>query len=104
MDLESSRQGVKGSYSSILPSVRFSGNMNESRFPTQTGGYNQTTGEITLDKISSQISASSAISISQNIYDGGVWWNTIRQAKNNYKIAEEFDRQIKSNIIRNVHY
>ena len=103
MDLESSRQGVKGSYSSILPSVRFSGNMNESRFPTQTGGYNQTTGEITLDKISSQISASSAISISQNIYDGGVWWNSIRQAKNNYKIAEEFDRQIKSNIIRNVH-
>jgi outer membrane protein len=103
MDLESSRQGVKGSYSRILPSVRFSGNMNESRFPTQTGGYNQTTGEITLDKISSQISASSAISLSQNIYDGGVWWNTIRQAKNNYKIAEEFDRQIKSNIIRNVH-
>ena len=103
MDLESSRQSVKGSYSSILPSVRFSGNMSESRFPTQTGGYNQTTGEITLDKISSQISASSAISISQNIYDGGVWWNTIRQAKNNYKIAEEFDRQIKSNIIRNVH-
>ena len=103
MDLESSRQSVKGSYSSILPSVRFSGNMNESRFPTQTGGYNQTTGEITLDKISSQISASSAISISQNIYDGGVWWNSIRQAKNNYKIAEEFDRQIKSNISRNVH-
>ena len=103
MDLESSRQSVKGSYSSILPSVRFSGNMNESRFPTQTGGYNQTTGEITLDKISNQISASSAISISQNIYDGGVWWNSIRQAKNNYKIAEEFDRQIKSNIIRNVH-
>ena len=103
MDLESSRQSVKGSYSSILPSVRFSGNMNESRFPTQTGGYNQTTGDITLDKISSQISASSAISISQNIYDGGVWWNSIRQAKNNYKIAEEFDRQIKSNIIRNVH-
>lgn len=103
MDLESSRQGVKGSYSRILPSVRFSGNMNESRFPIQTGGYNQTTGEITLDKISSQISASSAISLSQNIYDGGVWWNTIRQAKNNYKIAEEFDRQIKSNIIRNVH-
>ena len=57
MDLESSRQGVKGSYSSILPSVRFSGNMSESRFPTQTGGYNQTTGEITLDKISRQIIA-----------------------------------------------
>ena len=103
MDLESSRQGVKGSYSSIMPSIRFSGSMNESRFPTQTGGYNQTTGEITLDKISSQTSASSTLSLSQNIYDGGVWWNTIRQAKNNYKVAEEFNRQVMTNIIRNVH-
>jgi len=97
MDLESSRQGVKGSFSSILPSVRFSGSMNESRFPSSG------VGETSLDKISSQISASSAISLSQNIYDGGVWWNTIKQAKNNYKIAEEFDRQVKTNIIRNVH-
>tara|TARA_B100000470_G_scaffold100745_1_gene77800 strand:- start:341 stop:1636 length:1296 start_codon:yes stop_codon:yes gene_type:complete len=103
MDLESSRQGVKGSYSSIMPSIRFSGSMNESRFPTQTGGYNQTTGEITLDKISSQTSASSTLSLSQNIYDGGVWWNTIRQAKNSYKVAEEFNRQVMTNIIRNVH-
>ena len=103
MDLESSRQGVKGSYSSIMPSTRFSGSMNESRFPTQTGGYNQTTGEITLDKISSQTSASSTLSLSQNIYDGGVWWNTIRQAKNSYKVAEEFNRQVMTNIIRNVH-
>ena len=37
MDLESSRQSVKGSYSSILPSIRFSGSMSESRFPAQTG-------------------------------------------------------------------
>ena len=103
MDLESSRQGVKGSYSSIMPSIRFSGSMNESRFPTQTGGYNQTTGEITLDKISSQTSASSTLSLSPNIYDGGVWWNTIRQAKNSYKVAEEFNRQVMTNIIRNVH-
>ena len=86
-----------------MPSIRFSGSMNESRFPTQTGGYNQTTGEITLDKISSQTSASSTLSLSQNIYDGGVWWNTIRQAKNSYKVAEEFNRQVMTNIIRNVH-
>jgi len=81
LDLQSSRQGVKGSYSRILPSIRFSGNMSESRFPAQTGGFNSETGELTLDKISSQTSASSSISLSQNIYDGGVWWNTIRQAK-----------------------
>ena len=103
MDLESSRQSVKGSYSSILPSIRFSSSMSEARFPTQTGGYNEATGEITLDKISSITSASSSISMSQNIYDGGIWWNNIRQAKNSYRISEEFDRQVKTNIIRNVH-
>ena len=103
LDLRSSRQGVKGSYSRILPSLRFSGNMSESRFPVQTGGYNETTGEITLDKISSLTSSSSSISLSQNIYDGGVWWNTIRQAKNSFRIAEQFDRQVITNIIRNVH-
>ena len=103
LDLQSSRQGVKGSYSRILPSLRFSGNVNESRFPVQTGGYNETTGEITLDKISSLTSSSSSISLSQNIYDGGVWWNTIRQAKNSFRIAEQFDRQVITNIIRNVH-
>ncbi len=103
LDLRSSRQGVKGSYSRILPSLRFSGNMSESRFPVQTGGYNESTGEITLDKISSLTSSSSSISLSQNIYDGGVWWNTIRQAKNSFRIAEQFDRQVITNIIRNVH-
>ena len=103
MDLAYSRQGMKGSYSGILPSFRFSGNMNETRFPAQIGGFNTETGELTLDKISSQISASSSISLSQNIYDGGVWWNTIRQARNSYRITEQFNRQVKSNIIRNVH-
>ncbi|MDD9880605.1 MAG: TolC family protein [Candidatus Marinimicrobia bacterium] len=103
MDLESSRQSVKGSYSSILPSIRLSGGVSESRFPTQTGGYNESSGEILLGSVSSITSASSSISLSQNIYDGGVWWNTIRQAKNSYRISEEFDRQVKTNIIRNVH-
>ena len=104
LDLKSSKQEVKGSYSRILPSLRFSGNMNESLFPVQTGGYNPETGELTLDNISSQTSASSSIFLSQNIYDGGVWWNTIRQAKNNYRIAEQFDRQVITNIIRNVQF
>ena len=70
--------------------------MNETRFPAQIGGFNTETGELTLDKISSQISASSSISLSQNIYDGGVWWNTIRQARNSYRITEQFNRQVKS--------
>ena len=103
MDLQTSRQNVKESYSTILPSLRFSTSMSESQFPQQTGGYNPSSGEIILDQISSITSASSNISLSQNIYDGGVWWNTIRQAKNSYKISEEYNRQIKTNIIKGVH-
>jgi outer membrane protein TolC len=58
MDLAYSRQGVKGSYSGILPSLRFSGGMNEARFPSQVGGYNTETGELTLDKINRWSNAS----------------------------------------------
>ena len=77
--------------------------MSEARFPEQTVGFNQSSGEI-LSDVSSITSASSNISIYQNLYDGGVWWNNIRLAKNNYKISEQFNRQIKTNIIRDVHF
>ena len=103
LDLRSSKQDIKSSYSGILPSFRASTTMTESRFPEQTVGFNQSSGEI-LSDVSSITSASSNISINQNIYDGGVWWNNIRLAKNNYKISEQFNRQIKTNIIRNVHF
>ena len=103
LDLRSSKQDIKNSYSGILPSLRASTTMTESRFPEQTVGFNQSSGEI-LSDVSSITSASSNISINQNIYDGGVWWNNIRLAKNNYKISEQFNRQIKTNIIRNVHF
>ena len=83
--------------------MRASTTMTESRFPEQTVGFNQSSGEI-LSDVSSITSASSNISINQNIYDGGVWWNNIRLAKNNYKISDQFNRQIKTNIIRNVHF
>ena len=103
LDLESSRQSVKGSYSNILPSLILSGSLSESSFPQQEGGYNPTTGEITLGSISNLKSSSAGISLSQNIYDGGRWWNNIAQSKNNYKITEQFNRQVKTNIIREVH-
>ena len=103
LDLRSSKQDIKSSYSGILPSLRASTIMTESRFPEQTVGFNQSSGEI-LSDVSSITSASSNISINQNIYDGGVWWNNIRLAKNNYKISDQFNRQIKTNIIRNVHF
>jgi len=102
-DLQNAQQTLKGSYSNILPSLIFSGSSSESSFPDQEGGYNPATGEITLGNISNLTSTSTGISLSQNIYDGGIWWNTISQSKNSYKIAEQFDRQVKINIIREVH-
>ena len=103
LELNASKQDIRSSYSGILPSVRISGSTTESTFPEQAIGVNQSSGEI-LNNVSSITSASSSFSIAQNIYDGGIWWNNIRLAKNNFRITEQFDRQIKTNIIRNVHF
>jgi len=103
LELNASKQDIRSSYSGILPSVRISGSTTESTFPEQAVGFNQSSGEI-LNNVSSITSASSSFSIAQNIYDGGIWWNNIRLAKNNFRITEQFDRQIKTNIIRNVHF
>ena len=101
LDLATSKQNIKESYSSILPSMRLASSLSESRFPKQLGGFNQASGEIITSEINSIKSSSSSISLSQNIYDGGIWWNTIRQAKNSFRISEQFDRQIKTTIINN---
>ncbi len=103
LELNASKQDIRSSYSGILPSVRITGSTTESTFPEQVIGFNQSSGEI-LNNVSSITSASSSFSITQNIYDGGIWWNNIRLAKNNFRITEQFDRQIKTNIIRNVHF
>ena len=103
LELNASKQDIRSSYSGILPSVRISGSTTESTFPEQAIGFNQSSGEI-LNNVSSITSASSSFSITQNIYDGGIWWNNIRLAKNNFRITEQFNRQIKTNIIRNVHF
>ena len=100
LDLQSAQQTLKGSYSNILPSLMFSGSSSESSFPPQEGGFIEGTGTLTFDDISNPTSTFTGISLSQNIYDGGIWWNTIAQSKNSYKIAEQFDRQVKINIIR----
>ena len=103
LELQSSKQDIRSSYSGILPSIRASVSSSESKFPQQSFGFNQSSGEL-LSDVSSITSGSSNLSIAQNIYDGGIWWNNIRLAKNNYRISEQFDRQLITNIIRNVHF
>jgi len=103
LELQSSKQDIRSSYSGILPSIRASVSSSESKFPQQSFGFNQSSGEL-LSDVSSITTGSSNLSIAQNIYDGGIWWNNIRLAKNNYRISEQFDRQLITNIIRNVHF
>ena len=103
LELQSSKQDIRSSYSGILPSIRASVSSSESKFPQQSFGFNQSSCEL-LSDVSSITTGSSNLSIAQNIYDGGIWWNNIRLAKNNYRISEQFDRQLITNIIRNVHF
>ena len=103
LELQSSKQDIRSSYSGILPSIRASVSSSESKFPQQSFGFNQSSGEL-LSDVSSITTGSSNLSIAQNIYDGGIWWNNIRLAKNNYRISEQFDRKLITNIIRNVHF
>ena len=100
LDLESSRQSIKGSYSNILPNLILSGgvdNLKQRKLIPESdiipAFYYDTTGT----------RSSARVLLSQNIYDGGKWWNSIAQSKTNYKIAEQFNRQVKTNIIRDVH-
>ena len=105
LDLESSRQSIKGSYSNILPNLALSlsGSITESK-----GGEDREAYDAFMDSLftlfgNPDLSGTQNISLSQNIYDGGKWWNRIAQSKTNYKIAEQFNRQVKTNIIRDVH-
>ena len=117
LDLESSRQSIKGSYSNILPNLALSlsGSVTESN-----RGENRTPYDAFMDSLfiqfgyphlaatqnnssGAQNNSSASVSLSQNIYAGGRWWNSIAQSKNSYKLAEQFNRQVKINIIREVH-
>ncbi len=95
LDVESARLGKRGALSTILPSFGVGMGLSQSNFPER---INYATG----DKYSSASSTSRGYQISQNIYDGGAWWNSIASAKNNYLIGTQLKRQVKINVIYGV--
>lgn len=84
---------VMGSYSGILPRVDFNARTGEYEvgpsvyLSDEPVGIDTTTGQVIYEQRSRRISKSTrktnsaGISISQTLYDGGIWWNQIRQAK-----------------------
>ncbi|MFC1553590.1 TolC family protein [candidate division KSB1 bacterium] len=88
------------SYSSILPNISFSASPSRSfRAATTYLGYtavgiNSGTGQVIYGKreVTSPSNVtknySTNISLSQNVWDNGRWWNRIRQAESNLKATE----------------
>lgn len=91
---------VTSARSNILPSISASFNPS-STFRAEAGPYlqdvpvrNPQTGEVTFVKQETFLKEDrssffrSSLSISQTIFDGGMWWNQIKQANRNYSSAE----------------
>jgi len=89
LDLQSAKIGKLGSYSNILPSVSL------------TSGRSETT--YGSDLYDNSTTWSAGLSVSQNIFDGGGWWNQIALASSNYDIQKQIERQVRINVIAEVH-
>ena len=90
LDVMSAKVGKVGALSNILPSIGFSGGRSENNYANN-------------DFLSDNSSWSAGFTGRQNIYDGGGWWNRIAQAKNNYAISQQLERQVATNVIVEVH-
>ncbi len=89
LDVQSAKAGKIGSYSNILPSINLTGGSTETSFANSDVYPNNT-------------SWSAGVSVYQNIFDGGAWWNSIAQANNNYVIQQQLERQTKINVIAEI--
>lgn len=67
----------------------------------QTGGFKLVQKEIFLESFYRN-SFASGLNLNQNIYDGGRWWNRIKQANANYARAEFDYRATREKIIAQV--
>lgn len=92
LDVETARYGKTGSLSNILPSFGAGAGYSMSKFKERTNYATNT-------KYSTSTGNSWGLQLSQTIYDGGAWWNKIASAGNNYRIMQEMERQVKTNVI-----
>jgi outer membrane protein TolC len=90
LDLQSVKASRIGAYSNILPSVNLSSGRSETSYADSDLYPNNTVW-------------SAGLSVSQNIFDGGGWWNQITLANNNYAIQQQVERQVRINVIAEVH-
>ncbi len=115
---EIARHNVKSSYGNILPSVSISASGNRFRVGDATTQadvpittIDPNTGQPVVIGFKNQEvinpgfarnSYSADLTISQNIFDGGRWWNTIRRSKVNKVVAQYNLNARKNEVIRQV--
>jgi outer membrane protein len=84
--LEIAEKNYKSSYSNILPSINITGDMSKyERGPTFYIGGEYVGPLPELDVIRRGKDYGVRFSASQNIFDGGYWWNNIRKTKSDKK-------------------
>lgn len=90
LDLQAAKTGKIGALSNILPSINLSGGRSETNYANN-------------DIYSNNSYWSAGLSVSQNIFDGGGWWNRIARANNSYAMQQQLERQVRTNVIAEVH-
>ncbi len=111
---ESAVWDKKGSYQYILPRFDFNIGIGQSvTGPSQYTTFNPTgvdtlTGDVIYEQTTRTTPKSTlrtntlGITLNQNIYDGGIWWNRIGQSKTNLKSSEYNYESERNNVILTV--
>lgn len=103
LGVTSAEQGLKGSYSGLLPSLSASTSTGRTQFPERESisyDFDNFTSDTTVTSHYDNMSA--GISLSQTLYNGGRSWNQVKQAKSQLEIAKLNQRTTKIQVIQNV--
>lgn len=99
--LDIADKNYKSAYSNILPSINVSSSMSTHEQGPSSIYINGTFVGVTPASSGERYGAQ--ISVSQNIFDGGYWWNNIRKSKSDKKAQKYSYLSEKQNTIVTVH-
>ena len=103
LGVNSAEQGLKRSYSGLLPSLSASTSTGRTQFPERESisyDFDNFTSDTTVTSHYDNMSA--GISLNQTLYDGGRSWNQVNRAKSQLEIAKLNRRSTKIQVIQNV--
>lgn len=103
IDVNTAKKGLTSSYSGFLPSLQFSTNIAQNKFPNRRSvdfNFESLTFDTTFTSSINNYSA--GLSLNQMLYDGGRTINRVKQAKTNLNTSKLNQRQIKSQVIQKV--